>query len=532
MEPILLGAAIGGGTSALRGGNPLQGALLGGLTGGVGSAASGALSGMLGSSAAAAAPALTSPGVAAGTAAAEGAASGLGAVASPINMGVEMTRSALSPLAAAPQGLPAQGIDALMNMSGIDSLMNPAEFASAQAAMNPAAQAAATQQAMNPMAAQAAAPVAAQPSGLSFLGQESAGFNAPNRFAQQMQQPPRGLMDIWKNLSPEKKLLYGGGGALGLMALMGQKGKVPGAAPYTGPLSRFNYDPMQYRPTFAQGGIASLGGYSDGGRLLKGPGDGMSDHIPATIANKQPARLADGEFVIPADVVSHLGNGSTDAGAKQLYAMMDRVRAARTGNSKQGKEINAEKFMPKQKKRKVKRFESGGVSAGGDGPAGAEGIGINANAGDGGEANAAAADAGMATAAAAAPAADGMEGMMSMADVSAALSAAGLDGGGFYGGGNDFAGQYGQGAAAKANEAPKNEYAPQSQPSVNTNIYRPIYTDYARSSTPAVSDYGTNMQSPFGEFMNPFAQASAQRGIASLYNGPAFDNYGLAGLNR
>lgn len=93
--------------------------------------------------------------------------------------------------------------------------------------------------------------------------------------------------------------------------------------------------------------LGHLGGYSDGGRLLKGPGDGMSDNIPATIANKQPARLADGEFVIPADVVSHLGNGSTDAGAKQLYAMMDRIRKARTGNKKQGKQINPSKFLPK-----------------------------------------------------------------------------------------------------------------------------------------------------------------------------------------
>jgi hypothetical protein len=94
-------------------------------------------------------------------------------------------------------------------------------------------------------------------------------------------------------------------------------------------------------------GIGHLGGYSDGGRLLKGPGDGMSDNIPASIADKQPARLADGEFVVPADVVSHLGNGSTDAGAKQLYLMMDKIRKARTGNEKQGKQINPNKFLPK-----------------------------------------------------------------------------------------------------------------------------------------------------------------------------------------
>lgn len=96
----------------------------------------------------------------------------------------------------------------------------------------------------------------------------------------------------------------------------------------------------------AEGGIANLGSYSDGGHLLKGPGDGMSDSIPASIGGKQPARLATGEFVVPADVVSHLGNGSTDAGAKHLYAMMDKVRHARTGRKSQGKQINASNYLP------------------------------------------------------------------------------------------------------------------------------------------------------------------------------------------
>jgi hypothetical protein len=82
------------------------------------------------------------------------------------------------------------------------------------------------------------------------------------------------------------------------------------------------------------------------GGYLDGPGDGMSDSIPATIEGKHPARLADGEFVIPADVVSHLGNGSTKAGAKVLYGMMDKVRKARTGNKKQGRQINPRKFTP------------------------------------------------------------------------------------------------------------------------------------------------------------------------------------------
>jgi hypothetical protein len=98
------------------------------------------------------------------------------------------------------------------------------------------------------------------------------------------------------------------------------------------------------------GGMGTLGSYSDGGRLLKGPGDGVSDSIPATIGRKQqPARLADGEFVVPARIVSELGNGSTDAGAKKLYAMMDRVQRARgktTGKNKVAANPRADKYLP------------------------------------------------------------------------------------------------------------------------------------------------------------------------------------------
>jgi hypothetical protein len=99
----------------------------------------------------------------------------------------------------------------------------------------------------------------------------------------------------------------------------------------------------------AAGGITSLGGYSDGGRLLRGPGDGVSDSIPAQIGNSQPARLADGEFVVPARIVSELGNGSTEAGAKQLYKMLDRVQNARgktTAKGKVAKNTNAAKLLP------------------------------------------------------------------------------------------------------------------------------------------------------------------------------------------
>ena len=94
--------------------------------------------------------------------------------------------------------------------------------------------------------------------------------------------------------------------------------------------------------SFALGGIASMAK----GRYLQGPGDGMSDSIPADIDGKQPARLATGEFVVPADVVSHLGNGDSSAGAERLHEMMDRARVARTGTKKQGKQINPRKVMP------------------------------------------------------------------------------------------------------------------------------------------------------------------------------------------
>jgi hypothetical protein len=104
---------------------------------------------------------------------------------------------------------------------------------------------------------------------------------------------------------------------------------------------------------YAGGGMAAggygLGSYSDGGRLLRGPGDGVSDSIPASIGNHQPARLADGEFVVPARIVSEIGNGSTEAGARKLYAMMDRVQKARrktVGKDKVAVNTKADKLLP------------------------------------------------------------------------------------------------------------------------------------------------------------------------------------------
>lgn len=108
------------------------------------------------------------------------------------------------------------------------------------------------------------------------------------------------------------------------------------AAQQAAGLAQLNARPA---PGYAEGGIA--GGYYLGGKT-----DGMADEIPANIDGKQPAKLSDGEFVIAADVVSHLGNGNSEAGAQRLYEMMDRIRKARTGTTKQGRQIKPEKLLP------------------------------------------------------------------------------------------------------------------------------------------------------------------------------------------
>lgn len=132
-------------------------------------------------------------------------------------------------------------------------------------------------------------------------------------------------------------------------------------------------DPQQQQPPGATMGV----GYAKGGgiaaaapRYLRGATDGMADQVPAEIEGGQPARLAHGEFVVPADVVSHLGNGNSDAGADKLYQMMAKIRKARTGNPKQGKQIDPNKFLPGMKHSAggiaglaapAARFDSGGA---------------------------------------------------------------------------------------------------------------------------------------------------------------------------
>ena len=319
----LTGAGIGGLGSAILGRDPLMGALGGGL-GGLGAGAAG-----VGGSAATAAPSSLAAS-AAPTVAGTGAT--LAPTVVPGALGSSTAAGSFGTLSAGTGALGGAGAGA---GSTFGSLAAPSAFG--------------------------VTPVAASNAG--FLGASGAGGAA-------------GSGGILGSMGITPKMAGYGAGALGLMSLAGQEKKQYGQ-PTTeqitykgGPLNKFRYDPETYQPdvvrpplppyqatyaaggglmainSFAKGGSGHLGGYSDGARVLKGPGDGMSDSIPATIEGKQPARLADSEFVVPADVVSHLGNGSSDAGAKKLYTMMDRVRKARTGKVKQASRINPNKYLP------------------------------------------------------------------------------------------------------------------------------------------------------------------------------------------
>ena len=168
-------------------------------------------------------------------------------------------------------------------------------------------------------------------------------------YAQLLQNNPSAMFNIGANRGMQNNNQnmgnVGMNGFGGIMGNMLRKVKEQQAS-----TNNFTYDPAtQTYKQLAEGGMANLGDYSDGGRLLKGPGDGVSDSIPASIGDKQPARLADGEFVIPARIVSELGNGSTDAGAKRLYAMMDKIQAGRkktVGKGNVAVDSKAEKYLP------------------------------------------------------------------------------------------------------------------------------------------------------------------------------------------
>jgi hypothetical protein len=286
-EAMLISAAMGGGTAAVTGGDPLKGALLGAATGGIGH-------GIAGATAAGGAGATGATGTAATTAAADAATTAA-------------TDQALTQ--ASQQGLSGTG-------SATGSL-------SSAAGVQPSAPAS-----FGPDSFQTAVADASNPMFPRIAEMSKSGY------------------------------FYPGLGAASSLIGAGPETNMPEEEKYSGSLGRFNYDPDRYRPyRAASGGLmdteparrmaaGGLGSYSDGGQMLKGPGDGMSDDIPASIGDEQPARLADGEFVVPADVVSGIGNGSTDAGAEALYDMLDRVRKARTGRTEQAPEINPRKMMP------------------------------------------------------------------------------------------------------------------------------------------------------------------------------------------
>jgi hypothetical protein len=312
LEAMMTGAAVGGGSSILQGKDPLQGALIGGLMGGAGGAMFGSAGSASSGAMPGAAPAATSAGTQSLAATAGSATPGLASSTMPGFVG-PVDYSIASGAPSASTGI--SGLAKAGTMPGFEVAGGPA---TSQLGLS-------------------AAPGAITPAASGASGSPGMIDSAKSWF---------------NSLTPKQQLLAGGAGIAGIGMVSDQlRGGIPKKKPYSGALSQYRFDPGSYRPyNYAAGGqtggIASLGSYSDGGRMLKGPGDGMSDNIPATIGGKQPARLADGEFVVPADVVSHLGNGSTDAGAKQLYSMMNKVRKARTGNPKQGRQISAGKYLP------------------------------------------------------------------------------------------------------------------------------------------------------------------------------------------
>ena len=442
-EMMLMSAAMGGGTAAITGGDPLKGALLGGLTGGLGAGISNAMS---------AAQPLANAGVSAGanagqaainsqltntlpSAAANTANAGnvVSNVASPFTMGAPNIASS---------GAANTGVNAARNAAaayptnGIFS--NPTTVLSGGSAPTSAVTAAPNGGLFNLNASAGNFPLSNMPRGINQLSgmpqqtldprlsQLSSSSLPDSNIYNQLTNPAAtrlaGAEKLYPGLDMSKTAYQpklggadavntgkvdalAGGNKFSLKEFLKTSGKgpslyddpyeyikehkmpaisaalagstatkrLPEEEEYDGPLSRYRFNPATYRPNYfaeggiamlaaggydrqvgenpypmrmASGGISDLGSYSDGGRMLRGPGDGMSDSIPASISGKRPARLADGEFVIPADVVSHLGNGSTDAGAKQLYSMMDKVRTARTGKKKQARAVTPQKYMP------------------------------------------------------------------------------------------------------------------------------------------------------------------------------------------
>ena len=359
MSPMLAGILAGAGTGALTNKDPLTGALMGGLGGYGGanlfSAAKGftpAASGATTAKSAATDQTISNLASNVGTTADQALLDPL--VSQQISMytpaggtaqtaalgGAEATYGALtapSATTAATAGSYAPNFNAIPGaVQGTGGYQAPSVFASDASALK-----------------SAAGNIAADPFGFAMQNKMGvgmplamaglSGLEPSDIYGKPMKPSDAGKYDPYSKLNLDYDTglrLYAAGGSIttgGIRDLYGSPDDQTNGAV----LSREGYG-LGRLQAMADGGIA---GYARGG-YLDGPGDGMSDSIPATIEGKQPARLADGEFVVPADVVSHLGNGSTKAGSQRLYGMLDKVRKARTGTKKQGRKINADKFLP------------------------------------------------------------------------------------------------------------------------------------------------------------------------------------------
>ena len=344
-EAALMGAVIGGGSSAITGGDPLKGALMGGLTSGV-MGGFGGLEGVQGLSSATPEVASVAPEVA------NVAPEFVNAGGYAQNIPLGGTAQAASNAASTTPFSLSKGIDivkanpwtfgGIAASQALPGLMQPKTLGNVPG----------TEKYNGPLSKFHYDPnnytpdVVAPPSPV-YTAHYAQGGIAALADGGSLQQAPANINFMGNDMYPQSQIEH---------SYYATPSQMPTSAQQTLASYEPKTNPLTGTPTanmaaggiaaLAQGGSPSLGGYSDGGQMLKGPGDGMSDSIPAHIGGKQPARLADGEFVVPADVVSHLGNGSTDAGAKQLYSMMNKVRKARTGNPKQGKQIKPEKYLP------------------------------------------------------------------------------------------------------------------------------------------------------------------------------------------
>jgi hypothetical protein len=387
-----IGALMGGGVSALQGGDFGRGALMGGLGGALGGyGAAGGLEGIFGSTAPTISP--TTGGVVEGSAALASPtaiAPDVSNVYSGLAGQPTMAPGVMPPIAATP--VPATSVAPTLNLGDVEA--QAGGFYGGAAPANPLANAtdAQIQQAIQ---AQKPSPgffgMSMTPTqaalGLGGLGLASSLFGSRPGIPEEedYNSPLKRISPDFRGQEPIRPNPYyraqypiyaasggvvalaNGGGPVERMSQMNTAMNPQGGLYPQGMIDKTQYATPIQRPVssemvsevpaydrsnpmlMAEGGISHLGDYSDGGRLLKGPGDGVSDNIPATIGSRQPARLADGEFVVPARIVSELGNGSTDAGARKLYGMMDRIQKARRKSMGKGKfAVNSrpEKLLP------------------------------------------------------------------------------------------------------------------------------------------------------------------------------------------